>query len=448
MSKDIRVRFRDLETATSFRVLEVGKDDAEIKDVCERHAIDLNSPNLSILKAEYAFIDEFNKNGCKLPAEEITNAVLKTLNGTPIDIDHNRQINVGHWLEAAREKKVIIAYGCFWKNNFPEEYDKFKQDITDGKSGVSFEAYIDKDMVDAKKYNARNITFCGGALMLRESPAFAKARVLEFSSILGEKKSQEELNMEELAKVADKIAEEAKVAAVVAEVKPPEVEVPKVEVAVETPKVEETPVVATVEVPKVEEVQVIATVEIPKVEETKPIEAKVEETKPVIEAKIEEVKPVETKVEEVATAVPVLPQDAPMTNGVEEDDDSISYAELMELCEKVPAIKEYDMEDVIIGLAEEKEEHLETLNGDMSKVAQIVVDHLKEDEEYYEDGSTEVGLPTTVAIPTEPTQYTKADMEAKDTCIATLSAKLAEADVIVGKYNEYLKAEMAKKEKD
>ena len=255
--------------------------------------------------------------------------------------------------------------------------------------------------------------------------------------------------MEELAKVADKIAEEAKVAAVVAEVKPPEVEVPKVEVAVETPKVEETPVVATVEVPKVEEVPVVATVEIPKVEETKPIEAKVEETKPVVEAKIEEVKPVETKVEEVATAVPVLPQDAPMTNGVEEDEDSISFDDLIKLVELVPEIKEYDLEDFILGYCEEQE-HLETVDGDEVKIAKIVIDHLKEDEEYYEEeeASTEVGLPTTVAIPTEPTQYTKADMEAKDTCIAALNAKLAEADVIVGKYNEYLKAEMAKKEKE
>ena len=164
----------------------------------------------------------------------------------------------------------------------------------------------------------------------------------------------------------------------------------------------------------------------------------------------EEVKPVETKVEEVATAVPVLPQDAPMTNGVEEDEDSISFDDLIKLVELVPEIKEYDLEDFILGYCEEQE-HLESVDGDEVKIAKIVLDHLKEDDEYYEDeedSSTETGEPTTVTIPTEPTQYTKADMDAKEACIAGLNAKLAEADVIVGKYNEMMKAEMAKKEKE
>lgn len=180
MENRIKLLLEDLTFNSEYEFLEEGKNDDELAEIAGKRGIKLPSKDLSIFKCRYAMVDKENKNKCTLPRKEVKKA-LKTLIGKAIDKDHLRQNTVGYWLESDLIDNELIAYGAFWKSNFPQDYDEIKKRMSEGKLKVSFEAWGDREFKPDKSYDLTNIEFAGGALLFDTQPAFPEAEVIEFS---------------------------------------------------------------------------------------------------------------------------------------------------------------------------------------------------------------------------------------------------------------------------
>lgn len=174
---------KDLSYRTKYTVLELGKDDDELGQIAKKHHLTFPNKDLAIFKGIYCFIDEENQNGCLLPKEEVEKA-LNTIAGKAVDFDHLRKRVVGYWLEGFIEDNKVISYGVFFKGNFEDDYDKVKDLMSQGKLGISMEAWIAREFNDDGSYTASDIEFSGGALLIEEKPAFKDAEVLEFAKTL------------------------------------------------------------------------------------------------------------------------------------------------------------------------------------------------------------------------------------------------------------------------
>lgn len=171
--------------SSNYAELIVGKDDNELKEIAEKHYIQLPAKDLAMFKCIFAYVDRENLNGCTLPKAEAELA-LASLTGKAVDFDHYRRTTVGHWLEAKLEDNKIIAYGVFYKGNHEEAYVELHNIIEKSELGVSFEAWGDKSGND-RHYTLSNIEFAGGALLPTTKPAFPGARVLELANQRKEK---------------------------------------------------------------------------------------------------------------------------------------------------------------------------------------------------------------------------------------------------------------------
>jgi len=171
----------DMTYNTKFEFLEESKDKDELNKIAEAKGIRLPAHDLSIFKGRYAYIDRMNKNNCTLPAEEVEKA-LDTLAGKAVDFDHFRKRVVGYWIDAKVEGDEIIAYGIFFKGNFSEDYETIKELMEKDVLAISFEAWGDKDVKEDGSYNLTDIEFAGGALLIKESPAFPGSEVLEMAN--------------------------------------------------------------------------------------------------------------------------------------------------------------------------------------------------------------------------------------------------------------------------
>lgn len=181
----------DLTYNTKFQFLEEAKNKEELLEVAKTRGIKLPAHDLAIFKGIYAYVDRTNRNKCELPREEVEKA-LDTLAGKAIDFDHMRKKVVGYWIDAKLEKDEIIAYGIFFKGNFKEDYDVIKELMQRDVLAISFEAWGKRELKGDGTYNLRDIEFAGGALLIKEQPAFpgsevlemAKDRVLEFAKVM------------------------------------------------------------------------------------------------------------------------------------------------------------------------------------------------------------------------------------------------------------------------
>lgn len=181
----------DISFNTKYKFLEEGKDKNELEEVAKKCRLKLPCQDLSIFKGTYAYVDRQNLNGCTLVKAEVEKA-LDSLVGKAVDFDHFRKRVVGHWVDAKLEGDTLIAYGVFFKGNFYDDYEDVKQLMEKDTLGISFEAWGTKEMKTANTYNLNEIEFAGGALLMKESPAFpgagvlemAKERVLEFASVM------------------------------------------------------------------------------------------------------------------------------------------------------------------------------------------------------------------------------------------------------------------------
>jgi Fe-S-cluster-containing hydrogenase component 2 len=202
----VKLFFEDLTLNSSYEIFEEGKEDESIKELAKKRGLKIPSKDLALFKCKYAFVDKENKNGCILPKDEVIKA-LDTLNGKAVDKDHFRKTTIGFWLGAELLGSTIIAYGAFWKSNFPEDYEEIKRRMAEGHVKISFEAWGTREYVDGKIYNLKDCEFCGGALLFDTNPAFPNAeimefsqknRVLEFAKVIEEGETMDEITLAEL----------------------------------------------------------------------------------------------------------------------------------------------------------------------------------------------------------------------------------------------------------
>lgn len=181
--KDNRIHlfFEDWSINSEYEILEEGKNTDELKEIAIKKGLKVPSKDLAIFKCKYAMVDAQNKNKCTLPKKEVKKS-LKTLNGKAIDKDHLRKSTIGYWLDAELDDDVIIAYGAFWKSNFPEDYIDIKERMQQGHVKISFEAWGDRQFKEDGSYDLTDIEFAGGALLFDTQPAFPDAEVMEFST--------------------------------------------------------------------------------------------------------------------------------------------------------------------------------------------------------------------------------------------------------------------------
>ena len=186
----IEILLQDMTYNTQYEFLEYAANKDELDNIAKKRGIRLPSKDLAIFKSRYAFVNRQNKNGCTLPKEEVEKA-LDTLVGKAVDFDHLRKRVVGHWIDATLKGDEILAYGAFFKSNFDEDYEVIKELMKKGNLAISFEAWGNREMKD-EGYNLTDIEFAGGALLLKEEPAFpgsqmldmARTKVLEFAKVM------------------------------------------------------------------------------------------------------------------------------------------------------------------------------------------------------------------------------------------------------------------------
>jgi hypothetical protein len=172
----------DMTYEAKYYFLEEAKDKEDLTRIAQKRGIKLPAHDLACFKCVYAFVDRMNKNGCTLPREEVEKA-LATLVGKAIDFDHFRKRVVGYWIDGAVEGNQIVAWGIFFKGNFKEDFDTIQSLLNDNKLAISFEAWGNKiPTAGSKGYSLTDIEFAGGALLLKESPAFPGANVLELAN--------------------------------------------------------------------------------------------------------------------------------------------------------------------------------------------------------------------------------------------------------------------------
>lgn len=180
--KQLNEFLRSMSYDSEYRILDMAKDKTEIEKVAEKRGLVMPSPDFSIFKCNYAFIEKANLNGCILPKEEVEKS-LTTLIGKAVDFDHLRKKIVGHFIDVVIEGDAIIAYGVFFKSNLEEDYEVISELMNQGNLKVSFEAWGVKEPVSSKTYSLNDIHWAGGALLIDTKPAFGeKAEVLELSN--------------------------------------------------------------------------------------------------------------------------------------------------------------------------------------------------------------------------------------------------------------------------
>jgi hypothetical protein len=177
----VKILFEDLSINSEYQLLEEGKNDDELKEIAAKKGLKVPSRDLSIFKCTYAMVDKENKNKCTLPRKEVKKA-LSTLTGKAIDKDHLRKNTIGYWLQGELDDNDIIAYGAFWKSNFPDDYEEIKDRMSKGKMKISFEAWGERNFKENGSYELTDIEFAGGALLFDTKPAFPDAEVMEFSN--------------------------------------------------------------------------------------------------------------------------------------------------------------------------------------------------------------------------------------------------------------------------
>lgn len=172
---------KDLSTSSKYTFLEQGKDDKELKEVCEKRGVAFPNQDLAIMKIVYAFIDRTNLNGASLPMEEVEKSI-HTVIGKAIDFDHIRERVVGWLLDAKIEGDKIISYGAFFKSSLGEDFEIIKELFARNNLAVSMEAWADREYNADGTYSLKNIVFAGLGILINTKPAFPGAGVVEMAN--------------------------------------------------------------------------------------------------------------------------------------------------------------------------------------------------------------------------------------------------------------------------
>jgi len=176
----------DYENEVEIEFLETGKEKDELIESAKKRGILLQgSRDLGVIKTIYAFTNQNNTNGAILPRKEFRK-ILPQIIGKPMDINHKRDLVVGFYIDykyILKEDKAI-AYGVFFKSNFPKLWEKAKQLQKLNKLSSSFEIWTPKKKrkyFENGTYEMHDMEIAGGALVFEENgvkPSFEDAKVL------------------------------------------------------------------------------------------------------------------------------------------------------------------------------------------------------------------------------------------------------------------------------
>jgi len=166
-------------------LLEEGKEKSELEKIAKARGMDITARDLGFFKTVYAFINEPNANGAILPKNELIK-VLPQIIGKPININHDRDKVVGHYIDFRYRQKEneAIAYGVYYKTYYIELWKKAQELFKKKKLSSSFEIWSPKDKRKYYKdgtYELHNMEIAGGALIYEDkdnAPAFKNAKVL------------------------------------------------------------------------------------------------------------------------------------------------------------------------------------------------------------------------------------------------------------------------------
>jgi hypothetical protein len=178
----------DYAATSETQILEEGKEQNDILAVAEKRGYNLkNRKSLAGFKTIYTFAEKANKNKARLPKDKLLK-VLPEIIGTPIDVDHNRDCVVGHYIDYryVASNETVIAYGVFYKSNFADKWVEAEKLFKDGKLCTSYEIWCPKNKrkyLPDGTYELTQMEIAGGALIFKEKPAFADALVLETAKV-------------------------------------------------------------------------------------------------------------------------------------------------------------------------------------------------------------------------------------------------------------------------
>jgi hypothetical protein len=164
------------------------EDDLKIKEIAEKHGIEIPNEDLAIFVTKYAALEEANLNGVRL-SEEAVRKFIKSLNGKLADIDHIRPYVIGSILEGwinEETKEIEIAF-TMYKSVFIEEYAKALELMSEGTLSVSFELTTNPETIEEYQdgtIRLHDINFSGVGLLLNTNPAYPKAQVYQMANRL------------------------------------------------------------------------------------------------------------------------------------------------------------------------------------------------------------------------------------------------------------------------
>lgn len=167
-------------------LLEEGAERNELQKIAKANGMDIkNSRDLGIFKTIYAFSNEPNANGAILPKKELLR-VLPQIIGKPVNINHDRSLVVGHYIDYRyiQKKDTVVAYGVYYKSYYEDLWKEANKLFKSKKLSSSFEIWSPNDkkrhLADGT-YELRSMEIAGGALIYEDEdnqPAFKNAKML------------------------------------------------------------------------------------------------------------------------------------------------------------------------------------------------------------------------------------------------------------------------------
>jgi len=167
-------------------LLEEGAERNELQKIAKANGMDIkNSRDLGIFKTIYAFSNKPNANGAILPKKELLR-VLPQIIGKPVNINHDRSLVVGHYIDYRylQKKDTVVAYGVYYKSYYEDLWEEANKLFKSKKLSSSFEIWSPnnkKKYLADGTYELRAMEIAGGALIYEDEdnqPAFKNAKML------------------------------------------------------------------------------------------------------------------------------------------------------------------------------------------------------------------------------------------------------------------------------
>ena len=213
LETEVVTSFLDDYLANSQIEIVMGAKQSELIKLAQKKGIVTPCQDLGFFKNIYAFSDEANANGARLP-DNLFQRALPTIIMKPVNVGHKKEL-VGYstdehgqqvpmyrikrtpvvgvyfdYVYKAKEK-LAITYGAFFKSIYPEIWEEAQKFLKKGKLKSSYEVWCPKEKKEQLPDGTRKlnyIEFAGGSLLFDDpmkypgqSPAFEGAKVLELA---------------------------------------------------------------------------------------------------------------------------------------------------------------------------------------------------------------------------------------------------------------------------